>query len=57
MLQQEEMETMTQDEFIEAFWQKPENAALLETELGQNGQFDELAYVAWDERQGGTNND
>ena len=40
---------MTQDEFIKWWWSKERHSALLDTELGQNGQFDELAYVAWDE--------
>ena len=40
---------MTQDELIKWWWSRERHSEMLDTELGQNGQFDELAYVAWDE--------
>jgi len=39
---------MNRNEFIEWFWSLPNNKALAETELGQNAQFEELAYVAFE---------
>lgn len=49
------MEIPTLEEFVQEFYRDPANKKMYESELGRNGQFDDIPYGIYEEKYGRDN--